>query len=291
MKKFVKIMLILATIFLAVGIGFSVAGVAMGATVGSVEVLKDIGDHVSWSSFVKVVGDDWDWDDDDDYDEDDRDKKAVASQENGNTRVYEIASAEELEIDLKYDELVLKEYDGETIKVEVTNDSSGKVSVKSDEHEVKITSSGKKNERSIQVSYPKGSAFKNLDIEVDAGTVEVSGTIYADEFSVTVGAGEFTGNGDITARECDIEVGAGEISLSKLDAYDISGECGMGAMKLGLKGKETDYDYRLECGIGEISIGNSEYSGLGAEKSISNGTGRILELECGMGEITVTFEN
>ena len=161
----------------------------------------------------------------------------------------------------------------------------------SDEHEVKITSSGKKNERIIQVSYPKGSAFKNLDIEVDAGTVEVSGTIYADEFSVTVGAGEFTGNGDITARECDIEVGAGEISLSKLDAYDISGECGMGAMKLGLKGKETDYDYRLECGIGEISIGNSEYSGLGAEKSISNGTGRILELECGMGEITVTFEN
>ena len=289
MKKFVKIMLILATAFLAVGIGFSIAGAAMGATVGSVKVLKNIGAHVSWNKFVETV--DGNWDEDDGWDEDDRGKKAVASRKNGSTKVYEIALAEELEIDLKYDELILKEYDGDTIKVEVTNDSAGKVSVKSDDHELKITSTGRKNDRSIQVSYPKGSTFKNLDIEVDAGTVGVSGTIYADEFSVTVGAGEFTGNGDITARECDIEVGAGEISLSKLDAYNISGECGMGSMKLGLKGKETDYDYRLECGIGEISIGNSEYSGLGTEKSINNGTDRILELECGMGEITVTFEN
>ena len=55
-------------------------------------------------------------------------------------------------------------------------------------------------------------------------------------------------------------------------------------------GKEKDYNYDLSCGMGEIDLENSEYSGLGIEKTISNeGAKKDMVLECGMGEIDVEF--
>ena len=42
--------------------------------------------------------------------------------------------------------------------------------------------------------------------------------------------------------------------------------------------------------MGEIDLENSEYSGLGIEKTISNeGAQKDMVLECGMGEIDVEF--
>lgn len=286
MKRSTKVMLVLAAVFATVGIGFTVGGVAMGATMDSVEVLKNIREHRSWFHFVDVFDNDWDWDDDDD------DKTEAVSVKSGDTRVYEIAPVQEVKIKLRYDELILQEYEGDTIKVEVENDSSKYVTVKSDDEELEITSSRKRNNRSVKVSYPKGSSFRELELEVDAGTVEVTGTLQAETVSVTVGAGEFTGTGGIIARECDVEVGAGEIDLEGIDAEKISGECGIGSLTLGVKGSEKDYNYSLECGIGDITIGSESYSGLGREKDIQNpGAVRELDLECGMGEIDVSFEN
>lgn len=289
MKKSTKVLLVMAAVFLAVGIGFTVGGVAMGATIDSVEVLKNIKEHRSWFRFVDVLDNDWDWDGD--HWEPDENKTETASVKSGNTRVYQTSPVEEMHIRLKSDELLLKEYEGDTIKIEVENDASEYVTVRSDEEELEITSTRKKSNRSVTVFYPKGSSFQEIDLEVDAGTVEITGTLQTEEFSVTVGAGELTGTGGIMAKECDVEVGAGEISLKGIDAETISGECGIGTLELGVKGTEKDYNYSLECGIGEISIGKESYSGLGAEKDIENpGAFRELDLECGMGEIVVNFE-
>lgn len=289
MKKSTKVMLILACVFMAVGIGFTVGGVAMGATMDSVKVLKNIKEHGSWFHFVDVLDNDWDWDWDDDGE--DGNKTEAVSVKSGNSRVYQMDPVQEMTIRLKSDELVLQEYSGDTIKVEVENDSSGYVSVKSDENELVISSSKRKSNRSVTVSYPKGMALRELELEVGAGTVEVNGTLQAEGFGVTVGAGEFTGTGGIIAKECTVEVGAGEIDLEGIDAEKISAECGIGSVALGLKGTEKDYNYSLECGIGDISIGSESYSGLGADKKIRNtGAVRELDLECGMGEIDVSFE-
>lgn len=289
MKKSTKVMLVLAAVFTTVGIGFTVGGVAMGATMDSVEILRNIKEHRSWFHFSDVLDNDWDWDWN--WDDDDDGKAEADSVKSGDTRVYEIVPVQEMKIKLRYDELILQEYDGETIKVEVKNDSSKYVTVKSDEEELEITSSRKKNNRSVRVSYPKDSSFRELELEVDAGTVTVAGTLQAENVSVIVGAGEFTGTGGIVARECEVEVGAGEIDLEGIDAENISGECGVGSLTLGLMGSEKDYNYSLECGIGDITIGGESYSGLGREKDIQNpGAARELDLECGMGEIDVSFE-
>ena len=105
-----------------------------------------------------------------------------------------------------------------------------------------------------------------------------------------VGAGEFSGYGNIAAAYCDLQVGAGTIDIDQLDVQKLNADCGAGEIDMVVTGKEKDYNYDLSCGMGEIDLENSEYSGLGIEKTISNeGAQKDMVLECGMGEIDVEF--
>lgn len=105
-----------------------------------------------------------------------------------------------------------------------------------------------------------------------------------------VGAGEFCGYGNITAANCDLQVGAGTIDIDQIDVQKLNADCGTGEIDMVVTGKEKDYNYNLSCGMGEIDLENSEYSGLGIEKTISNeGAKKDMVLECGMGEIDVEF--
>ena len=105
-----------------------------------------------------------------------------------------------------------------------------------------------------------------------------------------VGAGEFCGYGNITAANCDLQVGAGTIDIDQLDIQKLNADCGAGEIDMVVTGKEKDYNYDLSCGMGEINLEDSEYSGIGIEKNISNeGARKDMVLECGMGEIDVEF--
>mgnify|MGYP000841854179 CR=1 FL=1 len=113
MKKFTKGMLIAAGIFGAVGIGLTAAGGVMGASMSEltgVESLKRV---------LLVADGDYDYDDDDDYDDsgdyDDSDDyddsedyaRAVDENEEDGT-VYQLKyQPTKLDIELKYDELIL----------------------------------------------------------------------------------------------------------------------------------------------------------------------------------------
>lgn len=282
MKKFVKVMLIIAAVFMALGIGFSISGAAMGSSSENAEVFRTVREQVkkagnseAWSRFVYILDEDWE----------------EESQEAGEPRIFRMENIDEVEVELKYEDLIFEEYDGKELLVEVENDPAGSVRVKQERHELKITSNRKKHDRRVKISYPAGTEFRKLEIGVDAGIVEIKGDLKAYEVDVEIGAGEVSNSGTITARECEIQAGAGRMELGGLLAEKLSGECGMGEMKLSLQGKELDYDYKLECGVGNISIAGEDYSGLGKEKKIQNaGAGRTLELECGMGSVTVEFE-
>lgn len=304
MKKFVKVMMVIAAVFTAVGIGLSVGGVAMGATLESVEVVQKMRSHWGdWTDHMWSNGHwrvtrvtDWDDDDDDDDDEDwddnwDNDYTEYFSG-NGSTKTYDIQAASELEIDLKYDELIFREYDGDKIRVDVENDSANNIKIESKGGKLKIKSEKKKNNRSITVSYPEKSVFSKVDIEVDAGTVEMMDRLETDKLEVSIGAGEFTNSDSIIAREASIEVGTGEADIMQLTADKIDGECGVGNMTLELTGKESDYSYKLECGIGDISIDGDSFTALASDKKINNsGATKYMELECGMGNISVEFSD
>ena len=284
MKKGTKGMLIAAGAFAVAGIGLCIGGISVAAveTGGNVfdqagQLLQDndypLAGLIHWGN-AQYHSSDIDWD-------------AL----DGNTVDMDFAS--DLEISLKYDELLIQEYDGDKIRVNVANDAKNDVVVKETSGKITITdtrSGNVKKKKQIKVIVPSGKDFDTVSLGVDMGTIDLECDLKVQELSVEVGAGEFSGYGNITAAYCDLQVGAGTIDIDQLDIQKLNADCGAGEIDMVVTGKEKDYNYNLSCGMGEIDLENSEYSGLGIEKNISNeGARKDMVLECGMGEIDVEF--
>ena len=284
MKKGTKGMLIAAGAFAVAGIGFCIGGISVAAveTGGNVfdqagQLLQDndypLAGLIHWGN-VQYHSSDIDWD-------------AL----DGNTVDMDFAS--DLEISLKYDELLIQEYDGDKIRVNVANDAKNDVVVKETSGKITITdtrSGNVKKKKQIKVSIPSVKEFDTVSLGVDMGTIDLECDLKVQELSVEVGAGEFCGYVNITAANCDLQVGAGTIDIDQIDVQKLNADCGAGEIDMVVTGKEKDYNYDLSCGMGEIDLEDSEYSGLGIEKNISNeGARKDMVLECGMGEIDVEF--
>ena len=284
MKKGTKGMLIAAGAFAVAGIGLCIGGISVAAveTGGNVfdqagQLLQDndypLAGLIHWGN-AQYHSSDIDWD-------------AL----DGNTVDMDFAS--DLEISLKYDELLIQEYDGDKIRVNVANDAKNDVVVKETSGKITITdtrSGNVKKKKQIKVIVPSGKDFDTVSLGVDMGTIDLECDLKVQELSVEVGAGEFSGYGNITAAYCDLQVGAGTIDIDQIDVQKLNADCGAGEIDMVVTGKEKDYNYDLSCGMGEIDLENSEYSGLGIEKTISNeGARKDMVLECGMGEIDVEF--
>lgn len=284
MKKGTKGMLIAAGAFAVAGIGFCIGGISVAAveTGGNVfdqagQLLQDndypLAGLIHWGN-AQYHSSDIDWD-------------AL----DGNTVDMDFAS--DLEISLKYDELLIQEYDGDKIRVNVANDTKNDVVVKETSGKITITdtrSGNVKKKKQIKVIVPSGKDFDTISLGVDMGTIDLECDLKVQELSVEVGAGEFSGYGNITAAYCDLQVGAGTIDIDQLDIQKLNADCSAGEIDMVVTGKEKDYNYDLSCGMGEINLEDSEYSGIGIEKNISNeGARKDMVLECGMGEIDVEF--
>lgn len=277
-------MLIAAGAFAVAGIGFCIGGISVAAveTGGNVfdqagQLLQDndypLAGLIHWGN-AQYHSSDIDWD-------------AL----DGNTVDMDFAS--DLEISLKYDELLIQEYDGDKIRVNVANDAKNDVVVKETSGKITITdtrSGNVKKKKQIKVIVPSGKDFDTISLGVDMGTIDLECDLKVQELSVEVGAGEFSGYGNITAAYCDLQVGAGTIDIDQLDIQKLNADCSAGEIDMVVTGKEKDYNYDLSCGMGEINLEDSEYSGIGIEKNISNeGARKDMVLECGMGEIDVEF--
>ena len=284
MKKGTKGMLIAAGAFAVAGIGLCIGGISVAAVETGGNVFDQAGQLLQDNDYplaglihlgnMKYHSSDIDWD-------------AL----DGNTVDMDFAS--DLEISLKYDELLIQEYDGDKIRVNVANDAKNDVVVKETSGKITITdtrSGNVKKKKQIKVIVPSGKDFDTVSLGVDMGTIDLECDLKVQELSMEVGAGEFSGYGNITAAYCDLQVGAGTIDIDQLDIQKLNADCGAGEIDMVVTGKEKDYNYDLSCGMGEINLEDSEYSGLGIEKNISNeGARKDMVLECGMGEIDVEF--
>ena len=303
MKKFTKGMLIAAGIFAAAGIGLTAAGGVMGASMSELTGVNSL-KRILWMTEWDDDHDDYD-DDDDDYEDrvehDGMEHSAEMGQKNmepaavGNESatdgiVYQLKyQPTKLDIELKYDELILEE--GDSFCVRVYDDSGKNVTVKESSDTLKVRSTKKLSKnRKVCISYPEDVKLQELEIEMGAGTVYLNRDIETEKLSVEMGAGEFDSKNPVTAEEADLEIGTGSMTFADLSAKKISGECGLGELDLTMTGTQEDYNYDLECGVGNLDVGSDSYSGLGREKSISNtGADRKLDLECGMGNVSVNF--
>ena len=284
MKKGTKGMLIAAGAFAVAGIGFCIGGISVAAVETGVNVFDQAGQLLQDNDYPLAGLIHWG---NAQYHSSDIDWDAL----DGNTVDMDFAS--DLEISLKYDELLIQEYDGDKIRVNVANDAKNDVVVKETSGKITITdtrSGNVKKKKQIKVIVPSGKDFDTISLGVDMGTIDLECDLKVQELSVEVGAGEFSGYGNITAAYCDLQVGAGTIDIDQLDIQKLNADCGAGEIDMVVTGKEKDYNYDLSCGMGEINLEDSEYSGIGIEKNISNeGARKDMVLECGMGEIDVEF--
>lgn len=284
MKKGTKGMLIAAGAFAVAGIGLCIGGISVAAVETGVNVFDQAGQLLQDNDYPLAGLIHWG---NAQYHSSDIDWDAL----DGNTVDMDFAS--DLEISLKYDELLIQEYDGDKIRVNVANDAKNDVVVKETSGKITITdtrSGNVKKKKQIKVIVPSGKDFDTISLGVDMGTIDLECDLKVQELSVEVGAGEFSGYGNITAAYCDLQVGAGTIDIDQLDIQKLNADCSAGEIDMVVTGKEKDYNYDLSCGMGEIDLEDSEYSGLGIEKNISNeGARKDMVLECGMGEIDVEF--
>lgn len=286
MRKFSKVTLIIAAVAGVTGLGLTVGGTAMGATVAGLDLAKNGWAKVISKELVNFRSrDNGTW-------EEDRDSiDELNTVESGEQKkVYMAGLPVSMDIKLSADQLSFEEYDGNELRIEVSGDNKDNVHVGKDDDELVIKGTGRTKDRNITVKYPKGYTFEDASIDVAAGTVEIYNDFAADDMEVSMSAGEFTNSGKLTVQNLDISVGTGDAEFKNLDVQDLEGECGIGNIELYMSRPEKDYDYEISCGAGSIEIGDSSYEGIGSEKKISNpGTDGTMKLECGIGTISVDF--
>ena len=288
MKKSSKVMLLTAAVVGVVGIGMSVGGVAMGATIAGLNLSK-----YGFDGIVKQTAKYISLDDKDDWEQDWDEITQLEPVETDNDKeIFETAPISDLKLSLSGDELKFRSYDGDKLRIEVSGSKKDKVRIGTEDDSLILETTGRTRDREITVSYPKNVRFKETSIEVAAGTVTMCDEFWTDDLDVSVAAGEFTNTGKIrAASDTTIAVGTGNVELSELDINNLEVDCGIGNVDLGIWGKEADYNYQISCSAGNVDIGDSSYSGVGHNKNITNPNAKgNMNLDCGVGNITVDFE-
>ena len=283
MKRFLKVILILAAVFGVAGLGLTAGGAAMGATMGDVSVL----DH-GITQVLRVLDHEDSWeveDSEEDMDEQEDDFQAAAesavtekgvladsADSSAYTKVYEASAVSDLFCDLRYEELVLKTWNEDKVQVKVSGKDHNRIQISNNNGSLRIASNQKVRNRSIEIFCPENLSFQKIKLQMGAGTIENSSSL------------------DI--KEADFTVGVGTADISELQVENLKGSCGMGDMELTLTGKATEYNYELKCGLGNLEVDDSlETSITSGNKQITNeGATKNIKLDCGMGNVQVEFE-
>mgnify|MGYP002570989048 CR=1 FL=1 len=288
MRKFSKRILKLALALAVVGLGLSIGGVAMGATITGINLTKyGLNGNIRKiaNSALQESHDSWD----EDWDEI---TQLEPVETDNDKEIFETAPISDLKLSLSGDELKFRSYDGDKLRIEVSGSKKDKIRIGTEDDSLILETIGRTRDREITVSYPKNVRFKETSIEVAAGTVTMCDEFRTDDLDVSVAAGEFTNTGKIRAvSDTTIAVGTGNVELSELDINNLEVDCGIGNVDLGILGKEADYNYQISCSAGNVDIGDSSYSGVGHNKNITNPNAKgNMNLDCGVGNITVDFE-
>lgn len=300
MKRFLKVILILAAVFGAAGLGLTAGGAAMGATMGDVSML----DQVAQVLDILDIGDSGDDPEDNVYESEDdfqanaekavNEKGVLTDNEDSSdyTKVYEASAISDLSCDLRYEELVLKTWNEDKVQVKVTGKDHNRVKISNDNGCLKIVSNKKIRNRSVEIFCPENLSFQKIKLQMGAGTIELDGDFKADQMEVNVGAGTFENSGSLDVKEADFTVGVGTADISEFQVEKLNGSCGMGNMDLTLAGKAADYNYELKCGLGNLEVDDSlETSITSGNKQITNDSAtKNIKLDCGMGNVQVEFE-
>lgn len=301
MKRFLKVILILAAVFGAAGLGLTAGGAAMGATMGDVGVLdqgvKQLLNVLDGRESVIAPEEDMaELEDDFQADAENavNEKGVLTDNADGSayTKAYEASAVSDLSCDLRYEELVLKTWNEAKVQVKVTGKDHNRVKISNDNGSLTIASSQKVRNRSVEIFCPENLNLQKIKLQMGAGTIELDGDFKAEQMEVNVGAGTIENSGSLDIKEADFTVGVGTADISELQVENLKGSCGMGDMELTLTGKAADYNYELKCGLGNLEVDDSQETSItsGNKRITNEGATKNIKLDCGMGNVQVDFD-
>lgn len=319
MKKFTKIMLIIAVSLLGAGLIFCGVSTAMGASVWRMAKNGELR-YGNWHIgpvglyYSSADGDDEEEDDMDDFDEDDDDSDDDDSDDDdaitdisdmefstevpagGADSSFDVSSIRNIKLDIDAAEITVKEPDDSTkIRAVLKHGKEKYYSCRLDGDTLKIKYDAKKHyyKRSPQIILylPKGSSFDELNFDIGAGNFEAEQFQVYGKMDVSVGVGNVEITDGVVYGDVALDCGVGNFSMEGSVEGNLKADCGMGSMTLDLNGEEKEYNYKLSCGLGSIDVDGETYSNISGDKEVKNeGAEKNMELDCGMGSIEVDFE-
>lgn len=250
------------------------------------------------------------WDDEDSDDEDDA-IEGTAQNHDDATGVLSIEAeaVQNLDIHLRHGTLNITEADTSQIWAGMSKPDDD-ISVTCEDGRITITDNRKgklgRKDAYVYLEIPEGKQFEDLNIQIDAGTLETDVELMADHMVLNADAGVITADG-LWADDFSASVGAGTIEIEDgsfgnvklacgvgtidMDASinkDSEIKCGMGTVDLTLENGVSSVNYELSCGMGVIEIGSNTYTSLSRKQEIKNGASATFKVDCGMGEIDIS---
>lgn len=312
MKKWMKVILCIAAGCIGMGCAALIIGIVFwkNSSTGT-QNIRDIADGARKNVVDWVKGRD-DEDDEDDWDEVEQTVNVhedLEGQDGDNALRVDADQVQQMELSLRHGYLEVERSEDSQIYVlwSSKNASDVRASCKSGKLVVQDTRTGNsaRKDMEIYLSIPAGKQFDDVELQINAGEMEIDVPLEAGHMRLDADAGVITAEG-LASDDLDVSVGAGTIEISdssfgkaalncgvgtiELEGSirsDAKAECGMGTIDLDLDQDVDDYNYVLSCGMGGIEIGDESYSALAREKRIDNGADSTFTLNCGMGEITI----
>lgn len=315
MKKFTKIMLIIAAVCAALGIVLCTLGVALGGTFRG----------KGWDSFWFFgsntfddyddfgLSDDTDYDDIEDFDELERELDKALNDVDPDAEelkvVYtasaqELRSLSELDLEMNGGVLLVQTGDYDELTVSVNERYEKRMKIKADEEELSLEVTRKKSwgEYPVVIMHvPENHTFYDISVEINAGKMTAP-VLKAQEISLYVAASKMeitrieasqadletdAGNlivGSLQAREAEIETNAGAVKILSGSVQDGAFSCNAGAQSIYLNGDPDACSYDIQTAVGHISVNGEDYAGIVGEYIKGSG-GASYSLECNAGSI------
>ena len=135
---------------------------------------------------------------------------------------------------------------------------------------------------------PKGEEFHEMEIKVGAGSVEAD-RVTVKKLKLEAGAGSVNiGLGNVSELKIDSQAGS-VIYTGKVDR-ELEVDCQAGSAEVYLSGVQEDFNYDMKVSMGSIEIDGRYYSGLDKEKTLANEDAwKKAELDCEVGAIELVF--
>lgn len=125
---------------------------------------------------------------------------------------------------------------------------------------------------------------QNCNLSLGAGNISLD-KLSGEKLTVDGGLGDIVMN-DINITSADFNLGAGEVDVAGIIAGNIDVDCGLGSINFDLTGATADdYDFDIDQGLGDVSI-NGNHVG---DYSTNKGTYRF-NVDGGAGDVSINIE-